>query len=167
MAATNYDFISAFYEIIKRYDYFEEKIRMGSFGKFEPNELFVYINHKDKSFFFDFDNNTAKGFSKIILASFFRDIRNGIGLGYLDNVYLTIESELSGIIAKELDARLNYEYYAQAKDAFNNFISNGYVKDKCEPIMQLQTVPPEEKELNACIERTESILNRKINFDNL
>ena len=177
---TDYSFILAFYEIIKRYDYFEEEIRMGSFGSFKPNEVFIYVNNQDKSFFFDIEEKIVAGFERVSFYNFFRSLRRESILNY----YLTTQynSKLSEVVSKELGYKLNYEYYQQAKDAFNNFTGNGYIKlkdshfnsgrignyqHKFISLAKQARECPIEKELNACIERAEALINRKINFDNL
>jgi hypothetical protein len=178
---TDYNFICAFYEIIKRYDYFEEKCRLGSFGKFQLDQLFLYVNLRDKTFFFDVEEKLIVGVEALSVIVFFRHFRDyGMNDKYLDYcLRIDNDCKLNALIAKELNSKLSPEYYELAKAAFHGFMalrsSNSHIFSineirelyRFSPVTTESTDDTEDVELNACIERAEALLNRKINFDNI
>ena len=164
---TGYSFICAFYEIIKRYDSFEEVCRLGSFGAIKPANIFLYLNGQDETFFFDVEGKTIEGFNSVSLSIFFRQFRDYRGSEELLNYKIILDNEckLNALIFNEIASNFSPEYLERAASAFNGFLRPLH-STRVNNFNALASRELENK-LNACIERTESILNRKINFDNL
>jgi len=172
---TGHSFICAFYEIIKRYDSFKEEFRLGSFGTFKAEGIFLYLNEQDKTFFFDTEEKIIVGKCTASLSAFFRHFRNYGANETLLNYKIKPDSgcKLNALIFNEIASNFSPEYFEQATTAFNGFLRplHGAMFMSIDEKRQQYGLSPiinntEDAELNACIERAQGLLNRKINFDN-